>query len=248
MLLPLLNSGAVLILLNDPAHPGQFQPATTLSLPFKQGIDRIVASEMDGDGLLDLVIPFVNYMTACLIVYQDPQHPGTFTSPTLVHSGLTTNGQVFVQDMDNDGYPDIVFAGSAATSIVFKPGHVRGPYEAVVYPSQSADLASAYEVSDLNHDGLPDVLLGGFSLANQLMTFNSDPAHPGKLIASGVIPTASRAYQIEAFDLDADGYNDLLIGGLTDGLQWLRNDPASRQLLAGAALSGISQRPRSRYR
>ena len=107
----------LVILLQDQAHPGQFLPAVTYTLPddnYEFGTDDFVTADLNGDGYPDLV--FGGLQTVAVYL-QDPSHPGSFEAPTIytVPNGAT---YVAVADIDGDGRPDIVLSGGATTHAV----------------------------------------------------------------------------------------------------------------------------------
>jgi hypothetical protein len=101
------------ILLQNPAALGTFMASVTYSLPNGHVAQSIVVADLDGDGLIDVV---VGDDSGVNVLLQSAATPGTFAAASYY---AAPNGafQVAVADVDNDGRLDIVTSNSATSPL-----------------------------------------------------------------------------------------------------------------------------------
>lgn len=248
VVVPLLSTPNTLLFLNDPNHPGHLLPPVTLQGPFSAALLQAVVADLNGDGLADILVPIQeedtvdgNSVSIAYCFYQNPAAPGTFLPAVLFNTGVTVPGAAFAEDMDRDGVLDVVFTGDFqledgsyghSAGVIFHPA-TGYPVEPAVqfnwYAPGSGTTGAA--IADFNGDGLPDIAFNAVdsqTTAQEIQVFQSNPANPGGFVDGGsfVVPDNIN-YQVKAFDLDEDGHPDLLLGGTSAGLLWMRNDPAN---------------------
>ncbi|MGO9592872.1 MAG: FG-GAP repeat domain-containing protein [Steroidobacteraceae bacterium] len=95
----------VSVLLQDPAHPGQFLPAVSYATAAGSLAQSIVVADVSGDGLPDIVIGGDN---AVSVLLQDPSTPGTFLAAT--NYPVEDANQIAIADVNGDGLVDIIIA------------------------------------------------------------------------------------------------------------------------------------------
>jgi len=104
----------------------------------------------------------------------------------------------------------------------------QAPNAQVIFTKHAIDLnfqgACSVSSSDINHDGLPDIL-GAASGANELAWWENDGSSPPQFTKHVIDETFQTAIYISSGDIDADGDEDVL-GAAWDGNQvalWLNN-------------------------
>jgi hypothetical protein len=107
------SAPTVNILLQDPAHPGQF--LAPVSYPTASGslALSIVVTDLNADGHPDIVIGGSYDVTVLL---QNAAVAGTFLTP--VNYVVPNANQIAVADVDGDGRPDIVVSSGATQPVV----------------------------------------------------------------------------------------------------------------------------------
>ena len=241
-------SGNAIVLMADPAKPGNFRApmnlATGLTTP------SVAVADLNGDGAPDIVAATFDSSGnngAVKIFYQNPHQRGTFQSAVSFPAGAQPQS-VKIADVNGDGLPDIIVAnygpgtddkGTAGVSVLLQdqahPGSFLAP---VTYttPGQSIDVA----VGDVNGDGKPDLVVASLAPANtgSVSVLLQDPAHAGTFLASTDYAALGQPLSVVIADLNGDGHPDIAIAdGPSAGV--LFQDAASPGTFSAAAQVGF---------
>jgi len=196
-----------------------FWPAN--NYPSGGGAGSIAVADVNGDGKLDLVV--ANSGVAVLLGNAD----GTFQAPVSYSSGGNEALSVAVADVNGDGKPDIVVTTNICPLsacpengiIGVLLGNGDGTFQAAVtYDSGGVRFvgqSNSVAISDVNHDGKPDVLV-----ANNCSTVTDCTGNIGVLLGNGdgtfqPVKTYSSgnrvAVSIALADVNSDGNPDILV-------------------------------------
>jgi hypothetical protein len=164
--------------------------------------DFVAVGDLNGDGWADFVIDTSIELN---------KHDGTFArtplSPTL---GL--GHSVLIADLDGNGHPDLIYCTNAGVEAYFDHDGAFGILDSptLVEP----DACEGLVVADFNQGGLPD-------LAETQLVFLGPPSNETVLVrfglGEGAFSEAARyslsqpGHDIQAADLDGDGWPDLII-------------------------------------
>jgi len=222
------SSGNAIVLLADPAHPGQFLA------PVKLGTGLTTPSVAVGDlgsGVPDIVAAVYDSAGnngAVKIFHQNPQQRGTFQAPVSFPAGAQPQS-VKIADVNGDGLPDIIVAnygpgadgqGIAGVSVLLQdsahPGSFLPP---VTYstPGGAIDVAAGScpgpACSDLDNDGKPDLVVVSLAPSNtgSVSVLLQDPAHPGEFLPATTYPALGQPLSVTIADLNGDGHPDIAI-------------------------------------
>lgn len=206
-------SSQVSILLNNGA--GSFQtPATLISIAATGGVQSSIACrDLNGDGHPDIVVTSPSSARLSILMNQGS---GTFAAPVAYANAL--NGQtagIAFGDADGDGKLDILSNGAAGAYLFFFKGHGDGTLstgaQSATGASAVANSALGVVTGDFNGDSKLDayILATAVSGGVRPMTGNGSGSFTaGSLISTGTSPGLNA---IAVADMDADGYNDLIL-------------------------------------
>jgi len=223
-------TGGLELYRNPGAGGGALEPVGAHSLPaFEAGpIEDLIASDLDRDGDLDIVVAHDNGLTWLL-----NQRQGLFVDHTEA-GGLRwapASHRVVSADLDNDGWPDLVAAGKGIHFF----HNVEGRFEIWAIGEQLRTQAEflALTALDADNDGRQDLAVGGGE--SLVVLTQRDDLHFDFLeIAGG----PGGVLDLAARDLDGDGDLDLLAGGAA-GLSRLDNDGGNRNHWLAVSLRGL---------
>jgi len=196
-----------------------------------QNARAIVASDLDRDGDLDLVLAHAKGLTRLDNLRQgELADLGVIAAPWAVAA-------VASADLDNDGFPDLVAAGRGLAA-----WHNRGgafvPWPLAGLPA-STELTSIVAV-DADNDGRLDLAAAGPGGLTVLLQ-QAD----GGFKTAGLADAPKTAAAVVAVDLDADGDLDLAAAGAA-GLHWLENQGGNRHHWLAVRLRGLDKAQRHR--
>jgi Tol biopolymer transport system component len=192
--------------------PPSPSPPATGSFP-----QAVAVGDVNRDGRPDLAV--ANFLAGSLTVYPGNGN-GTFqTGPTITlfaPNPLTTNPTCLaIADVDRDGNPDLVTAGSDPSNLFVVPGNGNATFQAPIATSTPAE-ASCVALADVNGDGILDAVVtiqGAMGTVEVLLgngdgTFSGDP--PTLNVARSPVFVATG-------DLNNDGVVDLVVAQMTPG-------------------------------
>ncbi len=166
------------------------------------GEDNVSAVDVDGDGIVDLVVGnlFSNTM-GILLGLGD----GTFAPPQT----FPTGGQPFHQacgDCDGDGFVDVLFANRGTNTFAILFGDGTGNFSApVTYPV--GQTPAAIEVGDLDGDGHLDCIVANYSSADYSIWWNRGD---GVFAQPITLPASQSGSCSTLVDFDRDGILDII--------------------------------------
>lgn len=210
LILNRLTTNSVSVLLGDGA--GHFSLSYTLPTG-PSTIDNLNLVDVNGDGKLDIVRSFGPDV---LLGNGD----GTFSPLTWPSLSPAFEGCVVKRDLDGDGHPDAVcrVVGPGQSAFAVLHGNPDGSFNtssrlATVTVSNPHDFIQPATVEDINHDGLPDLLV----YSNEgLLVFLAEPGlhfNPPAAYTIGYIEVSTEG-RTTLGDANGDGSTDLLTGGV----------------------------------
>lgn len=139
-----------------------------LIVPWTGQLDDIVAVDLDGDGLDDVIA--TSPLSGTVVIFRQTA-PATFS--TTSHPTISIPSALLVEDVDADGHLDVVVGGTGAVEVLVGDG--TGSLQSPVLLSTTF-LHNDFLVSaDLQADGRPEILVMGeggiISIANDATGF-----------------------------------------------------------------------------
>jgi hypothetical protein len=219
----------------NPLNSSSFSNSFNLSAG--SGPYGLAIGDLDGDGKPDLVV--ADQSDGTIWIYRNIGTDGTlaaasFAPPVVLPSNGSSSsaGPVELEDLDGDGYLDIVTVnGNNAVSVYqnfSSPGNLTtdsfGPRVDIAVGSQPVSVA----VADLDGDGRPDLIVANFgsNSLSVLQNISSGGVLTSNSFAAPVSLGVSGApSQVVAADIDGDGKVDLVTAnsGTYAGVSLFRN-------------------------
>jgi hypothetical protein len=215
---------------NGSLTAGSFGPRIDLPIGGSQSTAGGVAlADLNGDGRLDIITS--SYVDGKVSVFQNFCSLGTITANSFgprvdipVNGGPVT---LAVQDLDGDGWPDIV-TGSFYSSTV---SVLRNLGDAGIITSNSFASQVDYPVgtnarwvaiADLDGDGKPDVVSVNYNDGSGMMSVLRNTSTPGSITINSFAPQVEFATlpddgAVAIGDLDGNGKPDVVIASGASG-------------------------------
>jgi hypothetical protein len=196
--------------------PGVF--ASPISL-YSGGANWVAVGDLNGDGMPDIAL--ADAVGVKLLMHTGAAGSTTYAAPVSVFT-QTPNGAVqganviAIADVNGDGFNDLVItdpgpSGGAAPTVsvllqdATHPGQFLAP---VSYALAPYSLATSIVVTDVNGDGLTDIVVGGTTATSVLL---QNPASHGTFLAASNYATPN-ANEIAVADVNGDGKPDIIVG------------------------------------
>ncbi|HEX2789950.1 MAG TPA: VCBS repeat-containing protein [Steroidobacteraceae bacterium] len=194
--------------------PGTFASPIPL---YTGGANWVAVGDLNGDGMPDVAL--TDNIGVELLFHTGVAAATTYAAPVRVYTEPITSiagaNLIGIADLSNDGLNDLVITdpgppgGATPTVLVLMQDPANhGQFLAPVsYATAMGSLARSIIVTDVNGDGLPDIVIGGDNAVSVLL---QNAAAPGTFLAATSY-TVSNANQIAIADVNGDGLVDIVI-------------------------------------
>ncbi|MFN0204713.1 MAG: FG-GAP repeat domain-containing protein [Planctomycetota bacterium] len=211
-----LQNKKISIALNDTT--GAFPAFQALACP--NAPRRIVTTDLNQDGIPDLVIPttvdvFAAQMSALLRSFGDGL--GSFSIPSPITNVDCRNA--LVADLNGDGRPDIVISDINLSTFSILYNNAAGITELETHINSIGNDPRRVAAGDLNGDGYPDVVTANATNCSASILLGSAA---GTFTQVAPISVSNNTFcDVALSDVDGDGKLDCLLGSLISGKTYI---------------------------
>lgn len=178
-----------------------------------KGITQTIMVDINKDGILDVVVTAAE---GGIVWYPGIDTEGNFGPRIDVASDTDIISAIIVEDMDGDGYPDIVFSGQYPHKVGWYK-NLDGEDFAAMQTIENQAVRDII-VKDVNLDGIPDLVITD----SQGVYWFQNVDGLGSFTNRRRIAYGFDGFSLINTDVDGDGHSDLIVSTY-GGLKLLKN-------------------------
>lgn len=192
-------------------------------------VKRIEIADLDNDGKPELIISNQTGNDINILVNQST--PGSIafaaTAITLPTTGIASTDGLAVNDLNNDGLPEIVTSQFLTqTSNIFIHRNTSIPGNISFAFDQTLSIGGTVvnlKIGDLDGDGKPEIAATQL-IGNSVSVFRNQSTSSIAFATAVSFATAPRAWGLDFGDIDGDGLADIVVTSLDKSITLLNNE------------------------
>ena len=173
-----------------------------------EGARSVISKDLDGDGDPDILSASNKGSLTKLLAWYENNGQGGFGGPNSIELGFKIVYRVLAEDIDGDGFSDIIVIGLNDLGWYKNNGEDGfGEYSMI---DNSGSGGQGLEVVDLDNDGDMDII-GAYTDSDELVWYENDGS--GVFSEKKQIVSIDGAYSVYAEDMDGDNVIDIVVSG-----------------------------------
>ncbi len=214
---------------------GAFTPVVEWEVPGTNALSLPVVGDLDGDGIPEIVVNESGVLGTGTPVAYHGDGTGVLWRVPDARAGFGASPAI--ADVDDDGLPEVFIVREYASSLLAEGDYTvlridsRGIVvdESAHFVDREFDYASGVTVSDMDHDGVPEIVVGRVILGADLETRGVGGEGRGSPLHIDIGTWFDEGAQPAVVDLDLDGEEEVVVGNAAyhpDGtLKWRNAGP-----------------------
>lgn len=216
----------------DPLSAATFETISSISTGY---VNKQLVKDLDGDGRPEIIIPANN---GIVTIYNNQGNADSLNAKTFPKqfniTGSRSANSIKIEDIDNDGRPDIIVGTDLGPISVFKnissPGNLTAASFARVDLPVTTSYGIALYLGDMDGDGRPDIIS---IVGSNLVIYKNNITTAAPLSSTSFTSAATIPINVEGVedlilnDFDGDGRAEIIYAasGKTCVIQTLASTP-----------------------
>lgn len=220
------DGGTVTVLLNSGQGDFPTSSGFTATIPVGVSPSAVGIGDLDGDGVADIVAANASDHTVSALIQKRPAAPVAFLPARQIFVNLRPSA-LALADLNGDGALDAAVANQLSNDVSVLLNDRMGHLSKLAqhdYPVPREPTAVV--VTDLDHDGAPDLVIGSAQAAELTLLHNRGGDYPQSLRSSITLEAPLTA--LAAADLDGDAVPEVIVALSNGTVAVLWNDGTGR--------------------
>lgn len=156
-------------------------------------------------------IPFVFFILLLIVSSRTPYSQTLPLKENIIDNNFNGPAGIYVEDVDNNGFRDIISAGYDAADICIWLNNGKNPITWLKETIESNFAGAIYVTAeDINGDSLIDIIAAGWDARQIVLWKNLGGSNPIKWEKIVIDNNSSGAHEVFVVDIDKDGDKDIV--------------------------------------
>lgn len=217
-----------------------FENEITLIDPsyYSSDIRDLFSADLNNDGFKDLIVS--SYNDNKVMLYENVNGDLQAKPPHILSADLNIPISIYVNDMDNDGYKDIVVASEYGYKVVWFRNLGNSTFSDEIVIGEAIGMPKSVVAEDIDNDGDNDIVAGIRNPGSVTVFLNNGDGTFSD--AQTIYATSYDITKVVLFDTDNDGLLDIISGQSSGTIYYSKNlgngNFSDKLFISGSAYNG----------